>query len=144
MKKSLTASMVYMIAAICGGVFFREFTKFNGFTETTRLSFVHTHLFMLGMVVFLLSALFCRGSELESNRLFRRFFPIYNIGVGVAAAMLFLRGTLEVLRIPVTGGLDASFSGIAGLAHILITLGLVFFFLALRQTFLPKAAAAQK
>ena len=37
-----------------GGVFYREFTKFNGFTARTALGVVHTHYFLLGMVFFLL------------------------------------------------------------------------------------------
>jgi len=40
-----------------GGVFYREFTKWNGFTGVT-LGKVHAHLFLLGMIVFLLVAPF--------------------------------------------------------------------------------------
>lgn len=137
MKRSLTTAMIYMIAAIAGGVFNREFTKFNGITERTSLGLVHTHLFLLGMVVFLLSALFCRDSKLEESKFFRRFTLIYNIGVVIGAVMLLLRGIFQVVGISFSGGLDASLSGIAGLGHILITIGFVFFFLALRKTFLP-------
>ena len=36
------------------GVFYREFTKFSGFTGKTALYVVHTHYFLLGMVFFLL------------------------------------------------------------------------------------------
>ena len=49
MKKLLNTSMAYMIAALAGGVFYREFTKFNGYAGETALGKVHTHLFVLGM-----------------------------------------------------------------------------------------------
>lgn len=37
MKKYLNFSLLYAIAAMAGGVFYREFTKFNGFTGVTVL-----------------------------------------------------------------------------------------------------------
>lgn len=37
MKKYLNFSPLYAIAAMAGGVFYREFTKFNGFTGVTVL-----------------------------------------------------------------------------------------------------------
>ena len=52
MKKYLNLSLIYAVAAMAGGVFYREFTKFNGFTGATALGKVHTHLFLLGMLIF--------------------------------------------------------------------------------------------
>ena len=46
MKKYLNYSLVYAVAAMVGGVFYREFTKWNGYTGVTRLGKVHTHLFI--------------------------------------------------------------------------------------------------
>lgn len=54
MKRYANASLLYALIAMAGGVFYREFTKLNGFTGKTTLSVVHTHYFLLGMVVFLL------------------------------------------------------------------------------------------
>ena len=54
MKRYMNTALLYAIFAIAGGVFYREFTKFNGFTAKTTLSVVHTHYFLLGMVFFLL------------------------------------------------------------------------------------------
>ena len=50
MKKYLNISFIYAIAAMAGGVFYREFTKFSGYTGVTALSKVHPHLFLLGML----------------------------------------------------------------------------------------------
>ena len=65
MKKYLNYSLVYAVAAMIGGVFYREFTKWNGYTGVTILGKVHTHLFLLGMVVFLLVALFAGQYNLK-------------------------------------------------------------------------------
>ena len=53
MKKLLNTAFIYALAAMAGGVFYREFTKFNGFSGRTALGLVHTHLFLLGRVVYL-------------------------------------------------------------------------------------------
>lgn len=99
-----------------GGVFYREFTKFNGFAGRTSLGLVHTHLFLLGMLFFLVAALLSRALPLLSHKRFRLFYGLYNAGVCVTAAMLAARGVLQVLSVPVASALDASISGIAASA----------------------------
>ena len=47
MKRYMNAAQLYAILAMVGGVFYREFTKFQGFTGKTVLSVVHTHYFLL-------------------------------------------------------------------------------------------------
>ena len=37
MKKLIHTAMIYSIAAIAAGVFYREFTKFDGYTGETEL-----------------------------------------------------------------------------------------------------------
>lgn len=81
MKRYLNLSLIYAIAAMAGGVFYREFTKYSGFTGVTALGKVHTHLFLLGMVMFLVVALFAAHNELAKNKTFRLFLWTYNIGV---------------------------------------------------------------
>ncbi len=58
MKKLINTSFLYLILALAAGVFYREFTKFNSFTGKTTLAVVHTHLFVLGVLLFLILALF--------------------------------------------------------------------------------------
>ena len=54
MKRYANNALFYSILAMVGGVFYREFTKLSGFVGETTLSVVHTHYFLLGMVIFLL------------------------------------------------------------------------------------------
>lgn len=133
MKKLLNIGFLYAILAMAGGVFYREFTKFNGFTGRTALGVVHTHLFLLGMVMFLIAALFAARLPLGQTRLFKGFLVVYNIGVPLTVVMLLVRGIPQVLGMELSRGMDAAVSGIAGIGHILTGAGLVLFFLALRR-----------
>ena len=49
MKRYMNTALLYAVLAMVGGVFYREFTKFNGFTAKTALGVVHTHYFLLGI-----------------------------------------------------------------------------------------------
>ena len=76
MKRYLNMALLYAVFAMAGGVFYREFTKFNGFTAATTFSVVHTHYFLLGMVFFLLLLL------LEKNF----SFPVFALTAEAASA----------------------------------------------------------
>lgn len=133
MKKNLNFAIGYAISAMVGGVFYREFTKFNGFTETTALGKVHPHLFLLGMILFLLVALFAAHSSLTEQKMFRGFMIVYNIGVPLTAVMLLVRGIPQVLGITLSTGMSAAISGFAGIGHILTGTGIILLLLSLRK-----------
>lgn len=132
MQKLVRTGFIYAIAAMAGGVFYREFTKFNGFTGNTSLGFVHTHLFLLGMFFFLIAVLLEGYFHLSEHRFFGKFFVIYNIGVPLTALMLLVRGVLQVKAAPLSAAASAAVSGIAGVGHILTGVGIVLFFLMLK------------
>lgn len=133
MKKYLNISFVYAIAAMVGGVFYREFTKFMGFSAVTALSKVHTHLFVLGMLVFLLVALYAAHNDLAKSKTFRAFLWTYNIGVPLTAVMLLVRGVFQVLGTNLTAAANASISGLAGIGHILTGVGIILLLLSLKK-----------
>ena len=134
MKKYLNLSLFYAIFAMVGGVFYREFTKWNGYTGVTALGKVHAHLFLLGMLVCLVVALFAAHRNLTEYKSFRAFLWVYNIGVPLTAIMLLVRGVTQVLDISLSTGLDASISGIAGIGHILTGTGIVLLLISLKKT----------
>lgn len=133
MKKYLNLSMAYAIAAMAGGVFYREFTKWNGFTGVTALGKVHTHLFMLGMIMFLIVALFAERYPLSEQKTFRMFVRVYNMGVPVTSLMMAVRGITQVLALPLSKGASSAISGIAGIGHILTGAGMILLLLSLRK-----------
>ncbi|WP_164234554.1 DUF2871 domain-containing protein [Microbacterium hydrocarbonoxydans] len=140
MRKLFSAAFAYLVLGVASGLFYREFTKINGFPEgaPTQLGLVHTHLLVLGFVVLLLVLLLENAFALSESRLFRWFFWTYNAGLVLTSAMLVWHGSLTVL------GEESSkmIAGIAGLGHILLSAGLVLLFLALRKRiFTPKPAA---
>ena len=134
MKKYLNLSLFYAVFAMAGGVFYREFTKWNGYTGVTALGKVHAHLFLLGMLAFLVVALFAAHRNLTEYKSFRAFLWVYNIGVPLTAIMLLVRGVTQVLDISLSTGLDASISGIAGIGHILTGTGIVLLLISLKKT----------
>lgn len=133
MKKYLNLSLVYAIAAMAGGVFYREFTKFQGYTGVTALGKVHAHLFLLGMLVFLVAALYAARYDLETVKTFRAFLWTYNLGVPLTAVMLLVRGVTQVMGMNLSAAADASISGIAGIGHILTGTGIILLILSLKK-----------
>ncbi|MCI9648770.1 DUF2871 domain-containing protein [Oscillibacter sp.] len=132
MKRYINSALLYAILAMVGGVFYREFTKFNGFTARTTLSVVHTHYFLLGLVFFLLLVV------LEKNLSFTgaktgRVLMIYHIGLNLTAVMLAVRGVTQVLGLTLSSGMDAAISGIAGIGHILLGVSLVLLLLQIKR-----------
>ncbi|MFC4945447.1 DUF2871 domain-containing protein [Pseudonocardia sp. GCM10023141] len=129
MKQLYYAALIYLVLGLAGGLGYREITKANGFTGDTQLAVVHTHLLVLGMLVFLVVLLLEKTFTLTDSRLFPWFFWVYNAGVVWTAAFLAINGTRTVAGEP-TG---AALAGMAGFGHILLTAGLVLFFVCLRS-----------
>lgn len=133
MKKLIDTAFGYAAAALTCGVFYREFTKYHAFTGRTTLGFAHVHLLVLGTLLLLLLAAFALHTDLTAQPQFRRFFVLYQIALPATVVMLLVRGGLQVLGTPLTRGLDAAISGIAGIAHILMTICFVLLYLAMRR-----------
>lgn len=140
MKKLINTALVYLIAGAAAGVFFREFTKLNGFEGATTLGFMHPHLLVLGLAVFLIATLFAMQDDFTAtDKLFRPFFIVYNVGLVITVGMMLARGVAQVtgtvLPLP-----DAAVSGIAGIGHILTGVGLVLLVVMLKRVVDRKAA----
>ncbi|WKE55774.1 DUF2871 domain-containing protein [Corynebacterium tuberculostearicum] len=130
MKALYWASTFYLALGLGVGVFYREFTRANDFPEGefTQPSVAHTHLLALG---FMMSHIFLVLEKVfglsRSRGQFNAFFWLYNVGVVVAVSVMIWHGCLTVMGEEST----AMISGIAGLGHILITIGLIAFIAAL-------------
>jgi small-conductance mechanosensitive channel len=132
-KKYLNIALIYAIAAVICGVFYREFTKAMGFTGITMLSKVHGHLFMLGMFVYLIIAIVSVKTKLEEQKSFRIFMITYNIGLPLTAIMMVVRGITQILNSSLSAGTSAMISGIAGIGHTLVTIGIVCLLLTMKK-----------
>lgn len=128
MQSLIRTAFRYLIAALVGGVFYREFPKWMGYSGRTSLAFVHTHLMVLGTLMFLILALFAATTDLTGQSRFHSALRWYNLSlIGVVGLML-VRGVIQVVMTEVSRGLDFSISGIAGLTHVLFAIGLVLVF----------------
>lgn len=130
-RKLLRTSLIYAVAGLAGGVFYREFTKFNGFQGQTSLGFVHTHLLLLGMVMFLVLSMLEKEFHLSEHKLYSVWFAVYNAGLVLTVIMLGVRGVVQVLQTPLSPAADGAISGIAGLGHLGIGVGIILVFVIL-------------
>ncbi len=124
MKRYINSAIVYMLLGLASGVFFREFTKFNGFAGTTALSFMHVHYIALGSVFFLVLLLMEKSFSFTQNKT-RRVLIAYHLGLNIMEAGFLVRGVLQVWGSELSKMADASISGIAGIGHILLGISLV-------------------
>ena len=136
MKKIYLASLSYLILGLGFGVFYREFTKANNFPEGqyTQLSVVHTHVLTLGFLVLLVVLLLDKVFELSKHGFFTPAFWLYNAGLLVSSTMMIWHGIYQVVGTE----WGAAFSGIAGLGHIVMSLGLVGFMATLTPAVFKK------
>ncbi|MBS1698303.1 MAG: DUF2871 domain-containing protein [Actinobacteria bacterium] len=118
LSQLFVATVVWITLGLAAGLFYREFTKAQGFPNgfSGQLALVHTHLLTLGALVTLIVLALEKLFSLSSSRLFRWFFWIYNAGVLLTGAMMAWHGILDVLKLEASKAI----SGIAGAGHILI------------------------
>ncbi|MBO0431594.1 DUF2871 domain-containing protein [Enterococcus sp. DIV0660C] len=136
MKKVMNTAIVYFVLAMSSGVFYREITKLNDFTGQTVLAVVHTHLFALGTGLFLLMAVFLKLTHMEENKLYKKFYLLYNISFPLMIVMMVVRGMLQVQQRVISTSMDAMISGVAGLSHIGVAVALLMVLLAIKKEIL--------
>ena len=118
-KRYANLALVYGIAAMVFGVFYREFTKFSHFSGKTNLSVMHTHYFMLGMFFFLMLMVIEKVLAF-SDKGVGKAVVVYQVGLNITGIGFLVRGLTQVWGTELSRGMDASISGTAGSGHILI------------------------
>lgn len=122
MKKLSMLSTIYLVLGLLMGVFYREFTKINGFEGDTVLATVHTHTLVLGFIFFLVVLLIDKNFNITKFKNFNLWLTSYNVVLVLMLGTVTARGVLEVL------GKDfAGLPHIAGTTHALLGITLVWF-----------------
>lgn len=122
MKKYFNFATFYLVLGLVMGVFYREFTKFNGFEGKTVLSVVHTHSITLGFIFFILVLLLEKNFGLSKIKHFSKWLVLYNVSLIYVLGTFTARGIMQVL------GTDfAGLSHIAGLGHAMIGIAMIWF-----------------
>ena len=122
-------AVVWTVVRVAGGLGYRELTRSTGFDGYTQLAVVHTHTLVLGTVVSLVLLALQQVYRLGMDRSFGWFLWAWNIGLVLTAAGMAVKGTLQVLGSAVAD--SPALAGVAGLGHIVLTVGFVLLFLAL-------------
>lgn len=128
MKKLFNFSLFYLIIGLLLGVFFREFTKLNNFTDITILSTSHTHALVLGFIFFLIIMVLEKNFNICKNKHFTSWLITYNIGLASLLVTIVTRGVLEVLNKDFAG-----LSHIAGTGHAILGISLIWFMFILKK-----------
>ena len=144
MNRLMNTAFAYMVLGLVSGLGYREYTKA---TDTlgvdSQLSTLHTHFLALGMIVFLIVLALDAQFGLSGRRSFTVFYWTYNIGLLMTVVMQAVRGVLTLDgQDPTTT--TAAIPGIAGLGHIVLTVGLVALFVALRAGIAERARADER
>lgn len=134
MKRMINTAITYGILALLSGVVFREVTRFANFKEDTTLSLIHTHLFAMGMLVFLILLSLEKQFSLTKHARYSLFYWLYNIGLTTAVLGFLIRGMIQVYHIEVASGLNASISGVVGIGHTLFATGIVLVLFIIKQS----------
>lgn len=131
MKKMFKISLAYLVFGLLAGVFMREVSYNIGFTGETVMSIVHTHALTLGAAMFMMVAVLMKNFEIEKTRSFKFFMGFYNAGLVMTLGFMTARGVSQLFQMPFVSFWDHMVSGLAGIGHVLLTVGLGFLFHAL-------------
>lgn len=123
-RKLYFSAAAWTAIGLLGGLFYREFTKFNDWTypRFTQLSTVHTHALALGALIFLIVLVLERTFKLsQASKDLSRFVMVWNISLSLTVGMQLIKGCLQVLGNPIAD--HAAIAGMSGLGHIGLTIG---------------------
>lgn len=133
MKRYMNLSLLYTVLGLAGGVFYREFTKFNGFTGKTVLAVVHTHYLVLGMLFFLLLLILEKNFAFTGERTEKKII-LYNAGLNVTALVFLVKGIIQTMGTELSSAAAGVMAGVAGIGHILLGITLVLIILDVRRS----------
>lgn len=137
MKKYIKYAFVFLALGLACGVFYREFSKAYGVVNAyTTLGLVHPHFLVLGVAFVLIIGLVADKLKKHGNKLFKWAFAIYSAGVLGSGIMLLARGVLDVLAkseevlYTVSSGANGAISGVSGIFHAVLGVGIVLIFVS--------------
>ena len=132
MKRLVNTAFVYALISMLCGVIYREGSKFLELTEPTTWSLTHSHFFVLGMFFFLIVLLLEKSFHMTKDKKFKIFYIIYNIALIITGIMLWIRGIFDITK-NTNMMYDKMITGISGIGHILLGMGIVLFFIILKN-----------
>lgn len=141
------SAAAWTLIGLISGLGYREVTRHEGFEGRTQLAVAHTHALALGTLVLLVVLMLERVFRLSEQRSGRWFVPVWNVGLGLTVTMLVLKGYLQVVGSELVHPEAASskaMAGVSGLGHIILSVGFVLLFLALRAQLATDGSGASR
>lgn len=130
MKKLMFSSAFYTLLGMLSGLFYREMSKGENFSGYSQLNVTHTHLLVLGTIMFLIFMVIEYQLKLTKNsKLFNSFFYLFHLGIIVTVAMQYVNGIATIKGFSVSPAI----AGITGLGHIMISIAFILFFVLLNK-----------
>lgn len=121
----LGLSFVNMIMGLVGGVFYREFTKYYDFTAVNHLGKLHVHMLVLGFIMMLLLYVIVKRYEDSNVKALGRPVHIFEGGLILTVISMMVIRIYEVVGEGASTISIPAISGISGMGHILLAVGLV-------------------
>lgn len=123
-RNLLGLSASYLVMGLVAGVFYREFTKYYAYTSPGHLGKLHSHTLVLGFILYLLFYLLLIDGDVNLSQLKRSLY-LYGTGLSLSLVGILLFGIDEVVAQGQKTLSMAALSGISGLGHLLLALGLI-------------------
>lgn len=119
-------AITYGVMGLCGGVFYREFTKYYAYTDVTHLGKLHVHTLVLGMVGTAVFYILVKNLDKEKFKKLKKPLNIYNTGLVFTVANMMLIGIKEVVSEGASVVNQAAMDGVSGIGHVLLGVGLIY------------------
>lgn len=118
-------AFIALIFGLAAGVFFREFTKAFEFTSYSMLSILHVHTLVLGFLFGLIIYLLLKENNFSNLQKLQIPLILWRFGLLLTVAMMMLKGIYQITGDGAPLFNAYAFSGIAGLGHIMLSMGIV-------------------
>ncbi len=124
----LKTSVTFVIFGIFAGAFSRKFTKYYSFLGPTYLKLVHTHTLVLGFLTLMGVYLLVKNYDRKRILTLKKSYHTYIIGFTIFIVSMLLKGIYTVVSQGQETISLAAISGVAGIGHTVLTIGMFWMF----------------
>lgn len=125
----ITAAVFAALGMIVGMIYHGMMLSFGRAGGT--MAATHPMTFVLGCGAFLIAAILEKLFRLSDSKLSIPTYVVYVVGVALTVLMLIIRGYVQISGAVISDGADAAISGAAGIAHTVLAVGMVMYFVML-------------
>lgn len=128
LKSLYYISITYLLFGLFTGIFYHEVAYYTNFTDVSVLKYVHPHALFLGTLIFMIIPIFVKVFSIDKNKYFKKFIITYNLGLAMSLLFMSIRGITQLFQIQISNFSDHMIGGLAGIGHVILSIGLYFLF----------------